>query len=171
MKKSLVAVGVALSLTLGGIAPATADAGLVPQTENTSPSTSSESSPYFKAAAAIVGAATVAAMAAAGLNWAVQLRLIPNPLPGIIPNPPAPPKKAPAKKPAAKPAPAKQAAPKPAPKPAAPAPKPAQRTTAYYKNCTDVWNRLGRPIRSHEPGFHSRLDRDGDGIGCEKRPR
>jgi len=40
-----------------------------------------------------------------------------------------------------------------------------------YRNCTDVWNRLGRPIRSHEAGFQSKLDRDGDGVGCERDPR
>ena len=52
---------------------------------------------------AIVGSLAVGALIAAGVNWAVQSRLIPNPLPGLIPNPPAPP--APAKKAPAKPAP------------------------------------------------------------------
>ncbi len=44
-------------------------------------------------------------------------------------------------------------------------------TAATYKNCTDVWNRLGRPIYRGEPGFESRFDADGDGVGCETRPR
>ena len=44
---------------------------------------------------AIVGSLAVGALIAAGVNWAVQSRLIPNPLPGLIPNPPAPPAPAP----------------------------------------------------------------------------
>lgn len=40
-----------------------------------------------------------------------------------------------------------------------------------FANCTAVWNAIGRPIRAGEPGFHSRLDRDNDGIGCERDPR
>ncbi|HCM79997.1 MAG TPA: hypothetical protein DIS84_01950 [Corynebacterium stationis] len=126
----------------------------------------------------IAGVAVIAGVVAAiagGVHWAVQQRMIPNPLPGIIPNPPAPKKaavkKAVAKpapklaaKPAAKPAPAKQAVAKPAP-----APRPAQ--TATYKNCTDVWNRLGRSIYARDAGFQSKFDRDGDGVGCERDPR
>lgn len=124
---------------------------------------------------AIVGSLAVGALIAAGVNWAVQSRLIPNPLPGLIPNPPAPP--APAKKAPAKPAPAKKVpvkkAPKPAPtkKPVAAKPAPARAQNVYYQNCKDVWNRLGRPIYQRDAGFSSRFDRDGDGVGCEKRPR
>ena len=126
----------------------------------------------------IAGVAVIAGVVAAiagGVHWAVQQRMIPNPLPGIIPNPPAPKKAAvekavakpapkPAAKPVAKPAPAKQAVAKPAP-----APRPAQ--TATYKNCTDVWNRLGRSIYARDAGFQSKFDRDGDGVGCERDPR
>lgn len=124
---------------------------------------------------AIVGSLAVGALIAAGVNWAVQSRLIPNPLPGLIPNPPAP--LAPAKKAPAKPAPAKKVpvkkAPKPAPtkKPVAAKPAPARAQNVYYQNCKDVWNRLGRPIYQRDAGFSSRFDRDGDGVGCEKRPR
>ena len=126
----------------------------------------------------IAGVAVIAGVVAAiagGVHWAVQQRMIPNPLPGIIPNPPAPKKAAvkkavakpapkPAAKPVAKPAPAKQAVAKPAP-----APRPAQ--TATYKNCADVWNRLGRSIYARDAGFQSKFDRDGDGVGCERDPR
>ena len=122
----------------------------------------------------IAGVAVIAGVVAAiagGVHWAVQQRMIPNPLPGIIPNPPAPKKAAvkkavakPAPKPAAKPAPAKQAVAKPAP-----APRPAQ--TATYKNCADVWNKLGRSIYARDAGFQSKFDRDGDGVGCERDPR
>ena len=126
----------------------------------------------------IAGVAVIAGVVAAiagGVHWAVQQRMIPNPLPGIIPNPPAPKKAAvkkavakpapkPAAKPAAKPAPAKQAVAKPAP-----APRPAH--TATYKNCADVWNKLGRSIYPRDAGFQSKFDRDGDGVGCERDPR
>ena len=126
----------------------------------------------------IAGVAVIAGVVAAiagGVHWAVQQRMIPNPLPGIIPNPPAP-KKAAVKKAAAKPAP--KPAPKPAAKPApakpavakpAPAPRPAH--TATYKNCADVWNKLGRSIYPRDAGFQSKFDRDGDGVGCERDPR
>jgi len=40
-----------------------------------------------------------------------------------------------------------------------------------FRNCTHVWQVLGRPIRRGEAGFHSALDRDNDGVGCERRPR
>ena len=126
----------------------------------------------------IAGVAVIAGVVAAiagGVHWAVQQRMIPNPLPGIIPNPPAPKKAAvkkavakpapkPAAKPVTKPAPAKQAVAKPAP-----APRPAQ--TATYKNCADVWNKLGRSIYARDAGFQSKFDRDGDGVGCERDPR
>lgn len=36
-----------------------------------------------------------------------------------------------------------------------------------YQNCADVRDRLGRPIHRGEEGYESKLDRDGDGIGCE----
>ena len=65
--------------------------------------------------------------------------------------------------------------PAPAPAPArqspAPAPAPAPAERAAFRNCTEVWNTLGRSIRRGEPGFHSRLDRDNDGVGCERDPR
>ncbi|MDO4631990.1 MAG: excalibur calcium-binding domain-containing protein, partial [Corynebacterium sp.] len=71
--------------------------------------------------------------------------------------------------PAPAPAPAQQA-PKATPTPAPAAAAPA-RSGAYYPNCRAVWRELGRPIRSHEAGYNRDLDRDGDGVGCEKRPR
>lgn len=50
-------------------------------------------------------------------------------------------------------------------------PAPAPTPQVSYANCTEVWNRLGRPIRSTDPGYSRNLDRDGDGVGCETRPR
>ncbi|WP_053546053.1 excalibur calcium-binding domain-containing protein [Corynebacterium deserti] len=115
----------------------------------------------------IVGVAAIAAVGgliAGGVHWAVQQRMIPNPLPGIIPNPPA---VAPQ---VVEPAPQAVA---PAPQAVAPqavAPAPVQ-TNLTYKNCTEVWNVLGRPIRQSDPGYGTHFDRDRDGIGCESRPR
>lgn len=115
-----------------------------------------------------------------GAFWAIQQRLIPNPLPGIIPGPPplpepptpAPPAPEPAPAPAPEPAPP---APAPAPAPPAPAPAPPAPASAVqhstYPNCRAVWNDLGRPIHRSDPGYGSHLDRDGDGVGCERRPR
>ena len=116
----------------------------------------------------ILGIAAIAAVGgliAGGVHWAVQQRMIPNPLPGIIPNPPAPAPQPVAPAPA--PAPAPQAV---APQAVAPAPAPVQ-TNRTYKNCTEVWNVLGRSIRQSDPGYGTHLDRDRDGIGCESRPR
>ena len=51
-----------------------------------------------------------------------------------------------------------------------PAPAPAPQGK-YYPNCKAVWDELGRPIRNGEPGYDHHLDHDGDGVGCEQRPR
>lgn len=59
------------------------------------------------------------------------------------------------------PAPAAEA---PAPAPAAPAPPPA---AVSYANCAAVRAAGAAPIRRGQPGYSSKLDRDGDGIACE----
>jgi outer membrane biosynthesis protein TonB len=96
---------------------------------------------------------------------------------------PAPLVSIPAKKPTAtavptvKP-PKKLTVPKPTRKPTAhrtttkPKPKPrptATKTTAstYYANCSEVRAAGAAPIHRGEPGYSSKLDRDGDGIACE----
>ena len=56
-----------------------------------------------------------------------------------------------------------QPAPRPAPRPA-PAP-PA--VSVYYANCTAVRAAGAAPIHRGEAGYSTKLDRDGDGIGCE----
>jgi len=40
--------------------------------------------------------------------------------------------------------------------------------SAYYKNCTEVKKAGKAPILRGQPGYASHLDRDNDGIGCEK---
>lgn len=37
----------------------------------------------------------------------------------------------------------------------------------YYENCTAVRDAGADPIRTGDPGYSSKLDRDGDGVACE----
>lgn len=68
----------------------------------------------------------------------------------------------PAPKTSAKPAP-------PKPQPPAPQPvKPAPPAQAYYKNCAAAKAAGAAPVHRGQPGYGSHLDRDGDGIGCER---
>ncbi|RYQ12045.1 calcium-binding protein [Bifidobacterium pseudolongum subsp. globosum] len=62
-----------------------------------------------------------------------------------------------------------QEAPEPQPtQEAQPAPQPVQQdTTVYYKNCAAVRAAGKAPLHQGEPGYSSKLDRDGDGIACE----
>lgn len=87
MKRTLLSVGLALSLTAGAAMPASAqDAD---QNEATTPSSGSSTDD----GSSVAGAGALIALAAAaggGAWWAVQQGLIPNPLPGVIPGPPAP---------------------------------------------------------------------------------
>ena len=73
-------------------------------------------------------------------------------------------------KPAASPAPVTTPRPartrQPAPAPATP-PIPEPAGEVYYKNCAAVRAAGAAPIRSGEPGYSPRLDRDGDGVACE----
>ncbi|AMA00231.1 excalibur calcium-binding domain-containing protein [Corynebacterium glutamicum] len=179
MRKTLLSLVAATGIVLSTISPANATSS-----DSLSAELSSESSSLSSTSSegedtdlliGVVAIAAVGGLIASGVNWAVQQRMIPNPLPGIIPNPPAPRQApAPAPQPAPAPAPAPRPAPAPAPAPrqAAPAPAPAPAPAARsYRNCTEVWNTLGRPIRSGEAGYGTHLDRDRDGVGCESRPR
>ncbi|QDG87446.1 excalibur calcium-binding domain-containing protein [Pseudarthrobacter sp. NIBRBAC000502770] len=47
----------------------------------------------------------------------------------------------------------------------APAQAPA---TAYYANCTAAKNAGAAPLHRGQPGYSSSLDRDGDGVACER---
>ena len=49
--------------------------------------------------------------------------------------------------------------------PAAPAP-----VTGPFANCTEAWAAGAAPVHIGDPGYAPKLDRDSDGIGCEKRP-
>ncbi|WP_459503876.1 excalibur calcium-binding domain-containing protein [Bacillus sp. C1] len=41
-------------------------------------------------------------------------------------------------------------------------------SNVYYKNCTEVKNAGKAPIYSGQPGYSHKLDRDGDGVACER---
>jgi hypothetical protein len=75
------------------------------------------------------------------------------------PTPPLPPKTS--TKTTPKPVPPKPQP--PAPQPVKPAPAPVS-----YANCAAVKAAGKAPIRAGQPGYGRHLDRDGDGIGCEK---
>lgn len=151
-------------------------AGITQTADETNKSQQASSNPALRVAGVIAGIVGVLGLIGGGIFWALQQNLI-N-IPGL-PNPFAP-------KPA--PAPAPAPAPQPAPAPAPAQNQPARQAQAQaqpvrhqapapaasgkrYKNCRAVWNELGRPIRSNEPGYGRHLDRDGDGVGCERRPR
>ena len=162
MKKTLVATTAAVAVTAGALTVPTAHAA-EPTTTTTAPA-KAQSKPQeddpstLKIVGIVVGSLAFVAAAGGGACWAMQQGFIPNPAPNLIPCHPV-----------SKPAPAP--APRPAPAPApAPAPRPAP-TAKTYPNCRAVWNDLGGPIRRGDAGYGSHLDRDGDGVGCEKRPK
>ena len=151
-------------------------AGITQTADEANKSQQASSNPALRVAGVIAGIVGVLGLIGGGIFWALQQNLI-N-IPGL-PNPFAP-------QPA--PAPAPAPAPQPAPAPAPAQNQPARQVQAQaqpvrhqtpapaasgkrYKNCRAVWNELGRPIRSNEPGYGRHLDRDGDGVGCERRPR
>jgi hypothetical protein len=78
-----------------------------------------------------------------------------------------PPQAAPAQQPAPAAVPAAVPAPAPAQVQKAPAPAPAPPAAVYYANCTAVRAAGAAPIHVGQPGYSGRLDRDGDGVGCE----
>ena len=57
--------------------------------------------------------------------------------------------------------------PEPAPAAVSPAPAPTPRTT-YYSSCADVRAAGAAPLHPGDPGYSRKLDRDGDGVACEK---
>lgn len=40
----------------------------------------------------------------------------------------------------------------------------------YFRNCREAWSAGAAPIYRGQPGYRSALDRDNDGIACERRP-
>ncbi|WP_327255614.1 excalibur calcium-binding domain-containing protein [Streptomyces sp. NBC_01244] len=57
--------------------------------------------------------------------------------------------------------------PKPKQPKSSPTPAPGPRDV-HYKNCTEAKAAGAAPIRRGEPGYGKHLDRDGDGIACDK---
>lgn len=48
-----------------------------------------------------------------------------------------------------------------------PAPRPAPAADVYYQNCSEVRAAGAAPIRPGDPGWQTKFDGDGDGVGCE----
>lgn len=42
------------------------------------------------------------------------------------------------------------------------------KSKVHYKNCDEAKEAGAAPLREGDPGYSSKLDRDGDGIACEK---
>lgn len=55
----------------------------------------------------------------------------------------------------------------PAPRAACSRPRAKPRSAPVYRNCDAVRAAGAAPIRQGAPGFQSKFDRDGDGVGCE----
>ncbi|WP_336714421.1 GmrSD restriction endonuclease domain-containing protein [Arthrobacter sp. USHLN218] len=51
--------------------------------------------------------------------------------------------------------------------PSGPVPAPVSGADVFYKNCTAVRATGAAPIRVGDPGWDTKFDRDGDGVGCE----
>ena len=66
------------------------------------------------------------------------------------------------------PAPDVAVAPTPAPVPApVPAPTPEPAASVYFANCAAARAAGAAPVRTGDPGYSRKLDRDGDGVGCQ----
>jgi len=66
------------------------------------------------------------------------------------------------------PAPDVAVAPTPAPVPApVPAPTPEPAASVYFANCAAARAAGAAPVRTGDPGYARKLDRDGDGVGCQ----
>jgi hypothetical protein len=70
---------------------------------------------------------------------------------------------APSKKPVASQKPTVHKTVKPKPRPT----HTEETADTYYKNCAAVRAAGAAPIRRGDPGYSRKLDRDGDGVGCE----
>lgn len=82
--------------------------------------------------------------------------------------------KAPSKKPTTKhtttkpkPRPVKTSTTPSKPKPTKPKPTKKPKPSVYYANCAAVRADGAAPIYRGDPGYSSKLDRDGDGVACE----
>ena len=41
-------------------------------------------------------------------------------------------------------------------------------SSTYFKSCADARSAGAAPVRIGQPGYRSELDRDGDGVACDK---
>lgn len=86
MKRTLITLGVALSLTAGAIQGTPVSAQTLEETDSSSLSSTSSGTDGGSSTGALALVSTATALGGGAL-WAIQQGLIPNPLPGIIPSP------------------------------------------------------------------------------------
>lgn len=55
----------------------------------------------------------------------------------------------------------------PPPEPAYEPPVRQQAQSVYFRNCSEARAAGAAPVRRGDPGYARKLDRDGDGVGCE----
>ncbi|MFC4255356.1 excalibur calcium-binding domain-containing protein [Croceibacterium xixiisoli] len=55
----------------------------------------------------------------------------------------------------------------PPPEPAYEPPARQQSFSVYYRNCSEARAAGAAPVMRGDPGYAPKLDRDGDGVGCE----
>ncbi|WP_244194645.1 excalibur calcium-binding domain-containing protein [Amycolatopsis echigonensis] len=104
-------------------------------------------------------AANAAQQAATGL-WAEPCKGVitapaPTPTPTAVQETPVPP-------------PAPRTSEQAAPPPVEDAPEPEQPSGVYYKNCAAAKAAGVTPLHRGDPGYRPALDRDGDGVACER---
>ncbi|MBB1156719.1 MULTISPECIES: excalibur calcium-binding domain-containing protein [Amycolatopsis] len=146
----------------------TADGVALALSDGTDYATAALSAGYARLSGSVISdslrnAANAAQQAATGL-WAEPCKGVitaPTPVPTPTPTP-TPPKEAPA------PPPDPRTAEQAAPPPVEDAPEPEQPSSAYYKNCAAAKAAGVTPLHRGDPGYRPGLDRDGDGIACER---
>lgn len=111
------------------------------------------------ASPALAAAETVAKQAAGGLWGPPCNGTIDVPAPTPTPTPTPTPEPPPATKAAPVPPPVRTTEQEPTPEPD---------SAAYYKNCSAAKAAGAAPLYRGEPGYRAALDRDGDGVACER---
>lgn len=145
----------------------TSDGVALALSDGTDYATAALSAGYARLAGNVVSdslrnAANAAQQAATGL-WAEPCKGVitaPTPVATPAPTPPLP-KETPAP-------PAPRTSEQAAPPPVEQAPEPQQPSNVYYKNCAAAKAAHAAPLHRGDPGYRPELDRDGDGVACER---
>lgn len=106
--------------------------------------------------------AGIKAKVSKGVSLTVRATSAPASLVSHKPTPSTSPSPTPSSSPSSIPTPSPEPTPEP---PAQPEPAPQQ---AYYSSCREAKAAGAAPLYRGDPGYRSGLDRDGDGVACEK---